>query len=110
MSDRGVSCLPLSPSFFLSLGLGSESLRPPALSDRAKQGRVRSSEDAAADGGDGGGADDGEGHQGRVPLGDPPQAHPGRRRLQGRVAPQVRTYARRLMRINLIAAEPLEPR
>lgn len=45
-------------------------------------------EDAATDGGDGGGADDGEGDQGRVPVGDPLQAHPGRRRLQGGVAPK----------------------
>lgn len=47
----------------------------------------RGDEDAAADGGDGGGADNGEGHQGRVAVGGPPQAHPGRARLQGGMAP-----------------------
>lgn len=48
-------------------------------------------EDAAADGGDGGGADDGEGHQGGVAMGGASQAHPGRARLQGGMAPQVRS-------------------
>jgi len=50
-------------------------------------GRSRAEENAAADGGDGGGADDGEGHQGGVAVGSPPQAHPGSARLQGGMAP-----------------------
>lgn len=58
-------------------------------------GRSRAEEEnAAADGGDGGGADDGEGHQGGVAVGSPPQAHPGSGRLQGGMAPQVRVCVR----------------
>jgi len=58
-------------------------------------GRSRGEEEnAAADGGDGGGADDGEGHQGGVAVGSPPQAHPGSARLQGGMAPQVRACVR----------------
>ena len=80
---------------------GSETAAPVALHDRGKKhsgreaGRSRGEEEnAAADGGDGGGADDGEGHQGGVAVGSPPQAHPGSARLQGGMAPQVRACVR----------------
>ena len=97
---------PLSPSLSsLSLShqnwAGSEPAAPLALLDREKKktfreaGRSRAEEEnAAADGGDGGGADDGEGHQGGVAVGSPPQAHPGSARLQGGMAPQVRACVR----------------
>ena len=88
-----------SLSLSLSLiGIGWDPRRSLTLLDRAKPGggpeegiAGEGGNDAAADGGDGGGADDGEGDQGGVRVGGLSQAHPGRTRLQGRLASQVPT-------------------
>lgn len=105
LSCSSSACAPSSSRTSPSLSLSLSPLHPRALLDRREgnqswewgrgggggggEGINRSIEDAAADGGDGGGADDGEGDQGGAPMGEPPQAHPGRPRLQGRLAPQV---------------------